>query len=116
MKALAVTFLFSMISIVSYGQDLKPVSWSFDVNPTEDGSYNLVATAKIKGDWAIYSQHTAEGGPVPLSFSYEKGVALNGDTKEQSLAIKKMSDLFEVEVIKFKKQAVFVQNFTPKDG
>ena len=116
MKVLAVTFLFSLMSFFVAGQELKPVTWDFKVNAVEDGSYNLVATAKIKGDWAIYSQHTEKGGPIPLSFTYEEGVELFGDTKELSLAIKKKSDLFEIEVIKFINEAVFVQNFKPDAG
>ena len=116
MKALAVSFLFSLFSVISIGQDLKPVSWDFKVNQNEDKSYVLVATAKMKGDWAIYSQHTGEGGPVALTFTYDDGVALTGETKETSDAIKTMSDLFEVEVIKFKKEAIFKQNFILKSG
>ena len=116
MKALTVSFFFTLISLVSFGQNLKPVSWDFKVMEIEDGSYDLVATAKMKGDWAIYSQHTSEGGPVPLKFTYEEDVELKGETKETSKAIKKISDLFEVEVIKYKKEAVFVQNFSPKEG
>jgi len=116
MKALAVSFFLTLIYSVSFGQNLKPVSWEFEVTQIEDGSYDLVATAKMKGDWAIYSQHTSEGGPVPLKFTYDPGVELKGETKENSKAIKKMSDLFEVEVIKFKKEAVFTQNFSPMKG
>lgn len=116
MKALAVSFFFTMISLALFGQKLDPVSWDFKVTQIEDGSYDLVATAKMKGNWAIYSQHTSEGGPVPLKFTYEDGVELIGETKENSKAIKKMSDLFEVEVIKYKKEAVFTQNFSPKEG
>ena len=116
MKALAVTFFFAFFSIVSYGQKLDPVSWKFEVNKLEDGSYELVSTAKMKGDWAIYSQHTQKGGPIPLSFEYEKGVNLKGNTQEVSKPIKVVSDLFEIEVIKFKKEAVFTQKFTPEEG
>jgi hypothetical protein len=116
MKALAVSFLFTLISLMAFSQNLEPVSWGFEVNQIEDGSYNLVATAKMKGNWAIYSQYTSEGGPVPLKFTYEDSVKLKGETKENSKAIKKMSDLFEVEVIKYKKEALFTQNFSPNKG
>lgn len=124
MKALTVSFFFSVISLMSLvdsekvenAQNLSPVKWEFEVNQIEDGSYNLVTTAKMEGEWAIYSQHTGEGGPVPLEFSYEEGVELKGDTEENSKAIKKMSELFEVEVIKYKKEAIFTQNFSLKEG
>lgn len=124
MKVLAVSLFCSVISLMSLvdsekienSQNLKPVKWEFEVKQIEDGSYNLITTAKMEGEWAIYSQHTGEGGPVPLKFSYEEGVELKGETKENSKAIKKLSELFEVEVIKYKKEAVFTQNFRPKEG
>ena len=101
---------------MAIAQNIKPVTWNFAVTQNEDASYTLTATAKMKGNWAIYSQHTAEGGPVPLKFEYDKGVNLLEATKEVSTPIKKMSELFEVQVIKFKKEAVFTQNFTLNEG
>lgn len=116
MKSFIVSCYFTLIASMAMAQNVNPVAWDFEVTQNEDASYTLTATAKMKGEWAIYSQHTGEGGPIPLKFTYEDGVTLIGDTKEDSEAIKKMSKLFEIEVIKFKKEAVFTQIFKPEEG
>jgi len=116
MKAFIFSCLFTFIASLAISQNVKPVTWNFKVTQNEDASYTLTATSKMKEDWVIYSQHTGEGGPIPLKFTYEDGIELIGDTKEESEAIKKMSELFEIEVIKFQKEAVFTQIFNPKKG
>lgn len=116
MKSFIITCFFSIIASLAISQKVNPVSWNFEVSQNKDESYTFTATAKMKGEWAIYSQHTEEGGPIPLKFNYEDGVKLKGETKEESKAIKKMSDLFEIEVIKFKKEAIFTQVFIPEEG
>lgn len=116
MKSFIITCFFSLVASLAISQKVNPVTWNFEVSQNKDASYTFTATAKMKGDWAIYSQHTGEGGPIPLRFNYEDGVKLVGETKEDSEAIKKMSSLFEIEVIKFKKEAVFTQNFVPEEG
>ena len=109
-------FCFSLISFYGFAQNkLAPANWDFHV--LENGEeYIFKATVDLDDGWAIYSQYTEEGGPVPLSFTYKDITVLKGKTEEKSEAIKKMSELFEVEVIKFKKQAVFEQRFTKKKG
>ncbi len=109
-------FCFSLVSISVFAQDkLAPATWSFQV--VESGEdYIFKATVDLEDGWAIYSQYTEEGGPVPLTFTYKDKSILKGKTEEKSDAIKKMSELFEVEVVKFKKQAVFEQKFAKKKG
>lgn len=111
MRTFIFSCLFTFIASFAISQNVKPVTWDFEVKQNEDASYTLTVTAKMKGDWAIYSQHTEKGGPIPLKFTYEDGIELLGDTREESEVIKKMSELFELEVIKFKKEAVFTQKF-----
>lgn len=108
--------LLSFVTMFSQAQDkLNPVSWKFDV--VQDGKeYIFTATAELKEGWALYSQHTDPDGPVPLSFTYEEGTSLIEDTKEMTKPIVKMSELFELEVIKFKKKAIFQQRFSLANG
>ena len=111
-----IAFSFSLVSLFSYSQKgIVPVDWSFEVVEGDD-DYILRATADLEENWAIYSQHTGEGGPIALSFTFEDPSILIGGAEEKSKAIKEMSELFEVEVIKFKKQAIFEQKFTKKKG
>ena len=114
MKVLYVSLILLFASLSISAQN-EPVKWSFNLVKNTDQTYTLKATAKMDDEWAIYSQHTGEGGPIPLSFEY-KDVSLVEKTKELSTPIKKRSDLFEIEVIKFKKEAIFEQRFTPKKG
>jgi len=116
MKSIVCTIALVLSTLWATAQVAKPVSWKFEVSQNEDDSYTLRATATMDAGWAIYSQHTGEGGPIPLSFTYDDTVNLIGKTEEKSDAIKEMSELFEVEVIKFKKEAIFEQKFTPKKG
>lgn len=111
-----IPFCLSLVSLISFGQKgVMPVDWSFQVVESGD-DYILRATADLEDNWAIYSQHTGEGGPIALSFTFNDASVLIGETEEKSEAIKVMSELFEVEVIKFKKQAVFEQKFSKKKG
>lgn len=92
-----------------FGQSNEFVSWTAEYNK-ETSSINI--TAKMKGDWVIYSQHTDPEGPIPLEFEFDKlmGAELVGDVKELTPAHTEMSDMFGVEVIKFKKAAQFNQD------
>ncbi len=115
------TLLIAIFSIFFIGlnaqsKSLKPVKWSFDVTINDDGVHTLTSTADIKDGWVIYSQHTGEGGPVPMSFSYSENSTTIGKTKEISKSIKQKSKLFETEVVKFKNKAVFTQAFNPNKG
>jgi len=106
---------FTLIGFATKAQGkLIPVKWEFEVEKLENDEYLFSATAKIDDKWTVYSQHTGEGGPVRLSFQYNDSSVLVGYTEEKSEAIKEFSDLFEVEVIKFKKEAVFTQKFKAK--
>ena len=116
MKSIIVACLFSMVSFLSSAQILEPVTWDFEVTQNEDASYTLTAKAELDENWVLYSQFTGKGGPIPLEFNYDPGVQLIGDTKEDSEAIKKMSKLFDVEVIKFEKEAIFTQKFKLEKG
>ena len=105
-------FCFSILTLSVFAQDkLTPASWSFEV--VESGEDLIFrATVDLDNGWAVYSQHTEEGGPVPLTFAFKDKSALNGETLEKSKPITKYSELFDLEVTKFKKQAVFEQQFT----
>jgi len=92
-----------------------PVTWNFKVTKTENETYLLTAKATIADTWGLYSQHTSPEGPVPTSFKFD-GIKTIGATKEISKVIKKYSDLFEVEVKKFKNEAIFTQEFTSNKG
>lgn len=99
--------LFPVHSVEAFKQDKMPVTWTFAYQDTGK-KIKVTATATIAEHWAIYSQTTDDNGPVPTAFYL-------GDEKvlfqEKSKLIKHIDPLFEVEVKKFKKEAVFVGEF-----
>src|SRR5690606_26877123 len=87
-----------------------PVTWTFNYQEKGD-KITVTATAKIAKNWSVYSQFTEDNGPIPTSFYI-------GDVKvvfkEKSKPVKQIDALFEVEVIKFKNEAVFTYEIEKK--
>ncbi len=110
-------FIFSLILLIGLANfaigQVDPVTWEYNV--TYSGPVTSVhLNAKMKGDWAIYSQFTEPGGPIPTSFEFEQSneFSLRGEVEEKSNPIRNYSDLFEVNVLKFKDEAHFVQKIS----
>lgn len=85
-------------------QILDPVKWETASKQVGPDEFDLVFTAKLDPGWTLYSQHTSPDGPVPTSFTFEKGghFSLLGDVKEQGKKKEGPDDLFGgVTVIKF---------------
>ncbi len=113
MKLFLLLFLCSLSNISS--AQPEPVKWSFELGPLEDGLRTVTCTATIEDGWYLYSQHTDPEGPIATSFAYEGGETV-GATEEVSDAISEYSELFEVNVVKFKHKAIFTQKIKPKAG
>lgn len=92
---------------------LNPVSWSFEVSKISNSEYDLTFTASLENGWYLYSQFIEEGGPVPTSLVFQESdhfQRIGERAKEKGEVTKKgHDDLFDMEVVKFGKQAVFTQ-------
>lgn len=93
-----------------FGQE-SPVEWTVEKLSESEDVVEVKFTADIDKDWVIYSQHTDDSGPVPTSFTFEvnEHIELLGDVEETTEVKKAYSELFEVDVMKMKGKAVFVQ-------
>ena len=103
-------FFFSLLSMAQK----SPVSWSFSLDKTQAQTSEFKATAQINKGWNIYAVYMSDEGPIPTSFTFDQvqnGV-MDGKIKEMSKSIKGFDELFEMEVVKFKEEAVFTQAFT----
>jgi hypothetical protein len=109
MKRIFLSFSFSIIALLALAQE--PVSWQFEYVSDGADEGKLVLRATMKDNWVIYSQHTAEGGPLPTIFDFHDSpdYTFKGDVKEISHAVKDFDEMFEIETIKFKNEAVFEQ-------
>lgn len=94
--------------------DGSPVSWNAEVQKQSDDRFNLIFKAKIAAGWHIFSQHTPDGGSMPMEITYLKageGYQLNGDT-EESPTIRQYNDIFEVDEIIWEDNAILTQSIT----
>jgi thiol:disulfide interchange protein len=113
------SFLLSLSSFLLMAQFASPISWGFSYERVEEDQYDLIATATADDGWAIYSQFTDEGGPVPTTFFWEEGdhYELVGKTSERGHKKEGMDDMFGVNVAKFlsDEPVIFTQRVRIKD-
>ncbi len=85
-KAFALfSFLVLFLTEIASAQILTPATWTWKAESIGKGKYKLIFTAKIDKSWHIYSQHVAEGGPIPTKISFDKtnkDIKLLGKTTE----------------------------------
>jgi thiol:disulfide interchange protein len=86
----------------AHAQLLSPVKWTTGVEQTKPGEATLVMTAHIEKDWHIYSQHTPDGGPLPMVFTFEpdKNYELVGKVEEPK-PYKYFDETFQVNILSF---------------
>ena len=111
MKKILVLIL-ALVAQYSFAQILNPVKWELSVVPVEPLEYELVFTANIEKNWAIYSQFLEEGGPLPTVISFEASPfyeTLGAPYEKPLNKVTKHDAVFEMVVSKFYKRAVFVQ-------
>lgn len=108
---LLITILFFSGVAVNAQSDDEPVIWEQEHHKITDSVYELVLSAKIYEGWHVYSQHTPDGGPLQMEFTYANSgtdYELIGTT-EESEATTEFSEIFEVDETFFKKTATFKQ-------
>ena len=112
------TRFFSIFFIIFFflsakGQIHDPIKWSFKL----DGDSCLVFAAKIEHGWHLYGFDFPEGGPSPLSFSFEKvsGAELIGSIVSDSKRIEVYDNLFEMSLNWYEGEVVFKQRIKISD-
>ena len=104
-----ISFLF-YIKCEGQGKILNPVKWRFEIEKVSGNDYKLKYIAKVDKGWTVYSQYTADDGPVPTSINYDEisGIELIGKTTESGAKKEGMDPYFGVNVIKFTADKPFV--------
>ena len=100
------------LSQLGIAQILNPVSWSTNISTNSEGTQQLSVTATLEDGWYIYSQHLDEDGPIATSLQLETNSSYTqiGSVSETGKIEKDGYDaLFEMQIKKFGKQAVFSQ-------
>lgn len=97
----------------------QPVKWRFERKKISDTEYDLRLIASIEPGWMLYSQHVAPNGPIPTSFTFEKGSSyeLVGEVKEEGKQKSGIDPIFKVQVNKFVEgPAIFTQRVKVTDA
>ena len=107
-------FLFCFFQINA--QILEPVKWESKIDKVNDSVYKIRLEAKIDKGWYIYSQYQQnEDSFAPTTYfefyNQEGNYSLKGHTSEPSEP-PIFDPIFQEEVVKFKKKAVFEQSVT----
>lgn len=107
-----ITIFFALFFWNLQSQIFEPVHWNFEKNQISENQYELVFTADIDPNWAIYSQSVDEGGPIPTTFFFSESSSYNliDEVVEDSINMVTQNDLvFDMVVSKFYNQAIFRQ-------
>lgn len=111
MKRLICLILF-LLSLNSFAQILNPVKWDIRAEKVSATEYDLIFSANIDHEWAIYSQFVGDDGPLPTVFSFieSSDYLIVGNTQEKELnRVSKYDEVFEMVVTKFFDKAIFSQ-------
>lgn len=104
---------FSLVLLFSFlglqAQDLEPVKWTYEVETLGTNEYLLKIDATIEKGWYLYSQHLADGGPIPTSFHFETSddFDLEEEVSENGPFVEGFDDMFGMDIRKYKELAEF---------
>jgi hypothetical protein len=108
--------IFTLLSVIMFNlsgsaQSGNPCAWKFFTIKKSATVYELHLSAKIEGDWHIYSQHMESGGPLPTVINFKSNPLLQllGKTEERGKMIKKKEEVFDMVVKYFDDTVEFVQ-------
>lgn len=103
----------------SFAQD-QPVQYTWKANHLEDDTFELIFKAKIAPGWYTYSMYLESyDGPIPTSVNFEGGNATATEkatekTSKSSNKISGFDKMFDMDIIKYKKDLTIRQVFKVK--
>ncbi len=104
---------------MSFAQQYNPVDWSFEAKAVSGDEYDLIYTAKIDKGWYVYSQYLeSDEGPVATTVEYEGEKAFTTSGKSTEAGDKKSGydAMFDMNVVKFKKDYTITQRIKVTDA
>jgi len=111
-------FAFFLSLGASYAQILDPVEWTWKAKHISGNEFELIYNAKIDDGWSVYSQYLeSDDGPVKTSFNYDEGThfILKGKNVETGNKKEAFDEVFQMNLVKFKKEGIFTQKITISD-
>lgn len=111
MKKFLVSLIITFATISGFSQIHNPTKWIFSANKITDSEMELVMKTSIEEGWHLYSQFIEDGGPVATSFTFTKSkdYSLIGKVEEKSKVIRAHDNAFDMDILFFEHEAIFVQ-------
>ncbi|MDR9487136.1 MAG: protein-disulfide reductase DsbD family protein [Salibacter sp.] len=91
---------------------LKPITWEWEMKSLGDNEFELIAHAKIKENWHLYTMDLPEGdGPVATEFTIldSNAVELIGEPQQIGEKVNEYDPNFMMDLSFFKKEATIKQ-------
>lgn len=105
-----------MISTTGLAQN--PIKWSFSAKDAGNCQVDLVFTGTLIDGWYTYSQFLeSEDGPVATAITFQENphFKLLGKARESGEIVKAHDPIFNMNLTKFKHQAILTQRVEVKD-
>jgi thiol:disulfide interchange protein len=101
----------------TFAQFKQHLFWKSEVEKISGNEYRVKIICTLDENWHTYSQFTADGGPLPTQFRFEKnpGIELLGKVEEIGQKETKFDELFGVDVTTFKSDPTFIQRIRLQD-
>ena len=111
---------FVLIPICAFGQIYEPVTWTYSKEKISESKYELIFEADIQEGWAIYSNDIKNNGvdcdieicPLPVSFLFDESddfILVDNLIEDKENKKTSFDPIFQMEVTKFSKKAIFRQ-------
>lgn len=114
MRALLFHCIFLLLGLQLTAQIYNPVSWSTEVKPLDNGSFDLLIKAKIDKGWHLYAQDLANAdGPIATEISFVETAqyTLNGKVVEPK-PMTEYDPNFDMDLNFFEHAVTFTQNIS----
>ena len=69
MKQILLQFIFVMTALCAQAQMMEPVKFTTKLDTKDDGTGEIVFTAKIDPGWHVYSTDIGDDGPTRATFN-----------------------------------------------
>ena len=71
MRLISLFLLIWTASVSVQAQMFEPVKWTITSEHLQGDEHLLIYEANMDNNWTVYSQYTADDGPIPTSVNYE---------------------------------------------
>ena len=113
------SILFVTFTSLSFAQTNNTTSWTFESKKTAPNEYTVIMKATVKDGWYVYSQYLeSDDGPVrtEIFLDENEGIELVGKSTEDGNKVTGYDSLFDMNIIKYKKQLTITQKVKAKKG